>query len=87
MKLKHLHVASTTDLDVYQKNQLFKTLGGKSPDGFYIYYFNELPFHRNQNECFNHVNNLYLELFGEYRYSSYDSFRRKYNKEIKNILR
>lgn len=44
--------------------------------GFYYYYFSLLsnPEFRTRTEVFEYVNNLYFELFGEYRYSSYQSF-------------
>ncbi|WP_435624484.1 hypothetical protein [Flagellimonas sp.] len=48
--------------------------------GFFQYYFENLKEHRTQVECFIYVNEKYFDLFGEYRYSDYDSFRKLYNK-------
>lgn len=45
-------------------------------NGFREFYFNQLPYFKSNTEAFNHVNNLYLEYFGEYRYSSHDTFRK-----------
>lgn len=44
--------------------------------GFYDYFFSLLPNpkFRTRNEAFEYVNTLYFELFGEYKYSSYQSF-------------
>ncbi|SHG27952.1 hypothetical protein [Flavobacterium johnsoniae] len=51
---------------------------------FYAYYFSKLSDFRSNSDCFNHVNDLYHELFGEFRYSDYASFRvqlSKFNKK------
>ena len=42
--------------------------------GFYEYYFSQLPKHKTNTDCFDDVNDLYFTLFGEYKYSSYASF-------------
>lgn len=59
-----------------------------SAAGFFKYYFEQLPKHPTQIEAFNYVNDLHLDLFGQYRYSDYDSFRQAlgYHKR-KNHLR
>lgn len=51
-------------------------------NGFIEYFFKELGrkangkmAHRTQVECFNHCNERYYDLFGEYRYSDYSSFK------------
>lgn len=82
-KLIH-NIKSIKDLDIYQENELRKELGGIKPFGFYRYYFNELPQHATKIECFNHVNELYFDLFGEYRYEEWNSFRNQYNRHLKN---
>jgi len=46
-----------------------------SASGFFKFYFAQLPKHRTQIEAFNAVNELHMDLFGEYRYSDYNSFR------------
>lgn len=73
--------------ELQAENNLLKLLG--SENGFYIFYFQQLKFHRTNIETFNHCNDLYLDLFGEYRYSDYRSFAAsklwKYNKrKVKN---
>lgn len=44
--------------------------------GFSFYYFTECKKHATNKEAFNHVNDLYQELFGEFRYSDFHSFKR-----------
>jgi hypothetical protein len=44
-------------------------------EGFFKLYFNALPAHRTQVECFNHLNDRYFDLVGEYRYSGYETFK------------
>lgn len=51
--------------------------------GFYQYYFEELKYYKTEVECFNTVNDLYFKYFGEYKYSSYNSFRKLKNKHLK----
>lgn len=63
---------------IYQENRLMRILGTKS--GFFQYYFDQLKEHRTQYECFNAVNEKHYELFGEYRYDNYNSFRNQFNK-------
>lgn len=81
--MKHQPIQTIKELDVYDLQKMYKQLGGRTPYGFYQYYFNELPFHRTNLECFNHVNDIYFELYGEYRYESYNSFRIQYNQHLK----
>lgn len=52
--------------------------------GFFQYYFEELPKHRTNVECFNAVNDKYFDLFGEWRYTDYNSFRKQANHYNKN---
>jgi hypothetical protein len=59
--------------ELHQEIKLLKTLGTRQ--GFFQHYFEMLPRQRTQIECFNNVNDKHFELFGEYRYESYDSFR------------
>lgn len=48
--------------------------------GFYKYFFENIDKHKNRQECFNAVNELYYELFGEYKFSDYSSFRASVSK-------
>lgn len=59
--------------ELQAQNKLMRQLA--SPLGFYEYFFKQLPNHRTQIECFNAVNELYFDIFGDYRYSNYNSFR------------
>lgn len=45
-------------------------------DGFSFYYFKECKNQKTNKDAFNHVNDLYFELFGEYRYSDFHTFKR-----------
>jgi hypothetical protein len=55
------------------QNKLMRQLA--TTNGFFQYYFSQLKYHRTNIECFNAVNDLYLDFFGEERYSSYKSFQ------------
>lgn len=59
------------------KIELMKQL--RTSEGFIRYFFKEIDNYKNRAECFNAVNELFYQLFGEYRYSDYDSFRRVCN--------
>lgn len=82
MSIEHQHIENIEELNTSQKYQLSIHLGGRTPLGFYRYYFNDLEYHRTQTDCFNHVNELYFDLYGEYRYDSYDTFRKCYNRAL-----
>lgn len=51
--------------------------------GFYDFYFKRLNDFKTNADCFEYVNQKYFDYFGEYRYSSHESFtraiRRYYN--------
>lgn len=71
--------------EIYEQNQLMKKLGNST--GFFQCYFKELgeiigdrQKHRTNVEAFNYVNDLYFDLFGEYKYSGYNSFRHQLNR-------
>lgn len=73
-----------TDLQaLQQENKLLRQLGTRT--GFFQYYFDQLPKHRTQIECFNHVNDCHFDLFGEYKYESYHSFRRSLSHYRNNL--
>jgi len=61
----------------YQNLQLHKRIGNRS--GFFTFYFEQLKEFNTQVETFNHCNELYFELFGEYKYETLNSFRRSLN--------
>lgn len=81
---KHKHIKTVSELKPEEKEKLYRQLGGLSALGFHKYYFDDLPYHKTKTDCFHHVNELYYELFGEYRYSSSYSFRNQQNKHIKS---
>lgn len=53
-----------------------------SPKGFFDYYFTQLPHHKTNIDCFNAANDLYFELFGDYKYSSHGSFLNQLKKHL-----
>lgn len=65
-----------------KENKLLRQLGTRQ--GFFQHYFELLPDHRTYIECFHAVNNKYYDLFGEYRYETYNSFRNQVNFNNKN---
>lgn len=56
-----------------QENELMRAIA--TTDGFYNYFFKISLQFKTREEAFNHVNELYYELFGAYRYLNYHSFR------------
>lgn len=54
--------------------------------GFFELYFNALPHHRTQVECFNALNDRFFDLTGEYKFSDYHSFANiwRYHKKKRN---
>lgn len=47
--------------------------------GFYDEFFKNLKTAKTNTEAFNRVNERYYELFGKYRYSEYNTFKRMTN--------
>jgi hypothetical protein len=43
--------------------------------GFFEYYFAECKNYKTNHAAFDAVNDLYFELFGEYRYSDFNVFK------------
>lgn len=75
--------------DYYRQYRELQGLASRA--GFFQYYFKELgrqkdgqPVHRTNVEAFNYVNDLHFEHLGEYKYSSYNSFRQQLAAENKN---
>ncbi len=72
--------------ELEKENRLMRQLA--TSEGFEAYYFKMLGSRTKDGknrfntveECFNHCNETYYDLFGNYRYSSYNSFRHKFNK-------
>ena len=83
---KHEHVEDPSQLLGPQKLRLSIQLGGRTPLGFYQYYYEDLKYHKTQEDCFNHVNAIYFEIFGEERYLNYGGFLFMYNKNFKKLM-
>ncbi len=54
-------------------NDLMRELS--STEGFYRYFFKNLKNFKTNGKCFEHANDEYMRLFGNFRYESYGSFR------------
>lgn len=63
-----------------KENEIIKRIATSA--GFYEYYFEQLKHHKTEVECFDSINDLYFEYFGEYKYASYNSFRKLKNKYL-----
>lgn len=66
----------------YNGMNLHRKIGNSK--GFFKFYFEELKKHNTKIEAFNYVNELHMDLFGEYRYAEWSTFRRavnNYNKQ------
>lgn len=57
-----------------KQNELMRQLS--TVEGFSFYYYTNCKNHSTNKEAFNFVNDQYYELFGEYRYSDFHSFKR-----------
>ncbi len=75
-------------LEIQEENSLMRNLATRQ--GFFQYYFKELSEkkgtmhkHRTMVECFNYCNEKYYDLFGEYKYSNYNSFKQQVSREYK----
>lgn len=56
-----------------QQNEKMKKLASRT--GFFQMYFLECKNHNTNKEAFDFVNEEYFELFGQYRYADYSSFK------------
>jgi len=66
--------SQATDLEqLLHENKIMKQLARRQ--GFFDYYFAECKNHKTNHAAFDAINDLYFELFGEYRYSDYSAFK------------
>lgn len=65
-----------------QKYDLAVQLG--TTKGFFQYYFDQLPQHKSQIDSFEAANQLHYDIFKEYKYSDYHSFRRSMSYHLNN---
>ncbi len=52
--------------------------------GFFEYYFKILPRCKNNTRAFYLANEIYCLIFNEYKYSSYNSFKKQLSSYLKN---
>ncbi len=64
-----------------EENKLIRQIATSS--GFYQFYFSKLKDFKTNIACFNHANELYFKYFDEYKYASYESFRKLKNKYLR----
>jgi len=85
--MDHLELANRLrEQKLLEKIDLMRKL--HSPEGFYLYWFENLRKFEGygvNKACFDAANDLYFELFLEYRYSDYNSFRRYITRRNKSI--
>lgn len=79
MPIKDLKAAIEQLEKTEKEKQLMRQL--VKPDGFFDYYFKQLKHYTTNIDCFNAVNDMYFDFFGEYRYSSYKSFQNQQYKK------
>jgi len=78
--------AQKKDLDqLLKENKIMRQLA--CTKGFFDYYFTECKNHSTNTAAFNDVNDLYFELFGEYRYTDYNTFKNALsNRRKRNLI-
>lgn len=59
----------------------------KSTASFFRQYFEYLPKFKTQKECFEFLNDIYYEVYGEDKYSNFTSFRGVMYRDGKNYLK
>ena len=79
MTAHELHLQALVD-KLKNENEIIKRIATSA--GFYQYYFENLKHYKTEIDCFEKINDLYYEFFGEHKFSSYDSFRKQKNKYI-----
>lgn len=79
--MQHKLIANFSNLTQGEKYILAQKLG--TSKGFYLYYFEQLKHFQNQTKCFNTINLLHHKIFGEYKYTDYDSFRNVLKYQLK----
>lgn len=73
MKNNLIQLESIFDLDFQERAEVIIAIS--KPKNFFKTYFKNLPYARTNLECFNKLNELHFEVYGEYMYSSYESFK------------
>jgi len=62
---------------IEKENELLRKFS--TVKGFYDEYFAELPKVNSNKEAFDNVNEVYFSLYGKYKYSDFNSFKRVSN--------
>lgn len=75
-----LQIKSYKKLTSHQKTEVILSLS--KPDKFFITFFENLPHAKTKAECFNKLNALHFEIWGNYMYSDYSSFQKCYKNYI-----
>jgi hypothetical protein len=67
---------------VQKENELMKRLSTR--EGFFKFYYQECKNFETNKQAFDHTNEMYFDLFGQYRFADYISFKNMvtyYNKK------
>lgn len=73
MKTKNLHTMQKAEIkQLLKQNAIMQKICTRK--GFYKFYFELLKCSKTKAQAFNKVNKLYLQLFGEKRYSNFSVF-------------
>lgn len=81
--MNQLELALAAEIEKLKKqNEKMRQLATR--EGFYRAYFSECKNAVSNQEAFNKVNDLYFELFKEYRYACWNSFKRSKNHFLNN---
>ncbi len=74
--------------DLTYNEKLKIALKLKDSYSFFLVYFEFLPKHKTQKDCYTELNSIYIEFFGSDKYKNFDSFRacmyRDYFRKTKN---
>lgn len=80
--MTHLEINQSKIIEKQEQQiKLMRKLATSS--GFFEHYFSTLKHFKTQTECFHVVNDQFYEFFGEYKYSSYTSFKITLKKHYK----
>lgn len=77
-----MSVSSYHSLTLIERQQVLLAIS--KPSTFFISFYNHLPHANSCIECFNQLNDLHFDIWGQYMYSSYNSFQTVYSKYLKS---
>lgn len=75
-----IEITSYHDLTFKDREKVLLAIS--KPKDFFHTFFNNLKFSQTRTECFNKLNDLHLDAYGDYMYSSYESFMITYKRHL-----